>query len=130
MTVKKDAKFYLRLTLYFALAISIIAYSYLRTRDLVRGVSIVIYEPLNYSAFVQSAVEIKGKITKSTAVFLNDRKIFLDEEGNFKETVLLSPGYNIVTVRANDRFQRELQKKLELVNTTANETTQIDKASI
>ena len=46
---------------------------------------------------------------------MNDRKIFIDQQGNFKEKILLSYGYNIITMKANDKFGRNTKKKLELI---------------
>ena len=46
---------------------------------------------------------------------MNDRQMFTDEEGEFSEKLLLSYGYNIITVKAKDRFGRETKKTLELI---------------
>lgn len=115
MTQKKDAKFYIRILVPLLLVLVILGYAYFRTRDLVEGAEITIYEPKNYSAFTDSEFQLKGKITNSSAVFVNDRKIFLDIQGNFNEKLLLLPGYNIITLRTEDKFKRETERKLELV---------------
>jgi len=115
MTRKKDAKFFIRLFIPLCLIVVIIGYAYFQTRNLVRGIDIDIYEPKNYSSFSESGITIRGKITRSSAVFINDRKIFLDEEGYFAEKILLSPGLNRVTIKAEDRFKREIKEELELV---------------
>lgn len=115
MTRKKDAKFFIKILVPLLFVFVILGYAYFRTKDLVQGVKITVYEPQNNSTLTTSLFEIKGKITKSSAVYINDRKIFLDETGGFKEKLLLSPGYNIITVRAEDRFKRETEKKIELV---------------
>jgi hypothetical protein len=46
---------------------------------------------------------------------LNDRQIFVDKDGTFNEELLLSPGYNVWTIQAKDKFGRIVTKKIELV---------------
>ena len=115
MTRKKDVKFFIKIFVPLLFVMIIIGYGYFRAKDLIQGVQITIYEPRNNSTFTESLFEIKGKITKSSAVYINDWKIFLDENGDFKEKLLFFPGYNIITVRTEDRFKRVTENKLELV---------------
>ncbi|MEO8638048.1 MAG: hypothetical protein ABI430_04075 [Candidatus Taylorbacteria bacterium] len=115
MARKRDFKFYLKLSVSLLLFFVVLGYGYFRTKDLIEGVVITIDEPQNYSTLTESAFVMKGKIERSSAVFLNGRKIFLDDKGNFSEKLLLSPGYTIITLRAEDKLKRETSKQLELV---------------
>ena len=95
-------------------AIFIISYAVFRSRDLYNGPQITISEPADGAVLTESLVTIKGIITNATAVTLNDRKIFLDQAGNFNEKLLLSSGYTIITLKAEDRYKRATEKKLGL----------------
>ncbi len=49
---------------------------------------------------------VRGEATYITKVTLNSREIFINPEGVFEEPLLLLPGYNIMTLTAQDRFGR------------------------
>jgi Glucodextranase, domain B len=95
--------------------IVIITYSFFATRDLLMGPQINITSPENGSTVSESLVLIHGTTKNIKSISLNDRPIFIDQEGRFGEQLLLAPGYTILTLRAKDRFGREVVKRLELV---------------
>jgi hypothetical protein len=62
---------------------------------------------------------IAGIARNVTAITLNDRPIFTDDDGNFKEELVLENGYTILTLRAQDRYGRSVLLALPLVYTSA-----------
>lgn len=50
---------------------------------------------------------LRGTARNVTAISLNDRPIFTDDEGNFREQLVLEYGYTILTLRAEDRYGRK-----------------------
>ena len=50
---------------------------------------------------------IEGVAENITAITLNDRPVFTDDAGNFREQLVLENGYTIMTLRAVDRYGRE-----------------------
>ena len=52
-------------------------------------------------------VTILGKVEHVTSVTLNGRAIFIDNDGNFSESLVLENGYTIMTLAAKDRFGRK-----------------------
>jgi hypothetical protein len=79
------------------------------------GPSVTIAEPADYSAFSTSTVTIAGTAERVQNITLDGRPIIIDDKGDFSETILLAPGYNIETLAAQDRFGHATQKRLELV---------------
>ena len=79
------------------------------------GPIITIHTPENGSTLTESLVTIKGVAENISHISLNDRSIFIDEEGRFQEKLLLSYGYNIMTIKAEDKFGRKTEEILELV---------------
>lgn len=71
--------------------------------------------PLNGSSVNSSFIEIEGKALNISYITLNDRQIFTNEEGIFKEKLLLSYGYNVITISAKDRFGRNTKEILEII---------------
>ena len=64
-------------------------------------------------------VELAGTATNITHLWLNDRPIFTDEKGNFKEALVLENGYTITTLKAKDRYGRETEIVRSFVYTPA-----------
>ncbi len=73
------------------------------------------HTPLNGASVEHSLINIEGVAKNISHISMNDRQMFTDEEGEFSEKLLLSYGYNIITVKAKDRFGRETKKTLELI---------------
>ncbi len=96
------------------LIVSILGYTYFQMRDLVTGPVITVTSPENGAVFGTAPVDIVGSTRNISEITLNDRDIFISEDGVFSEKLLLSPGYNIITLQAEDRFGRTTQKILEL----------------
>ncbi|MFC1731271.1 hypothetical protein ACFL6I_13135 [candidate division KSB1 bacterium] len=97
------------------LIIAILGYTYFQMQNLVTGPVINISEPQNGATLTSSQIEVTGTTKNISSINLNDRQIFIDESGVFGEKLLLSPGYNIITLRAEDKFGRKTKKVLELV---------------
>jgi len=97
------------------IVIIIAGYTYYQTKDLIKDPLILIDFPSNGMVLNESLVEIKGSIKNASFITLNDRQIFVDEEGNFKENVLLFEGYNVIKIEIRDRFGRSKSKNLELI---------------
>ena len=97
------------------LIFSILGYTYFQTRNLIAGPVITISNPENGSTRSSSRIEIHGSTKNISHITLNNRQIFIDESGAFTEKVLLSPGYNIITLEAEDKFGRKTKEILELV---------------
>ena len=93
----------------------IIGYTYLKTKDYIAGPQVTIISPLNGSSVSNPLVEIVGITKNISSISLNDRPIFIDEKGSFKEKLLLYPGYNIMSIKAEDRYKRKVEKKLEII---------------
>ncbi len=103
------------IALVILIALGLITYAYLQSREYLRGPVVTVTEPLNGSMSTSSRVLLFGLAHNASFITLNGRKIFTDERDHFRELVLLQEGYNIVTVRAEDRFGHTVEKKLELV---------------
>ena len=103
--------------IFFALALVsiIVLYTYSKSADFLEGPIIIIHIPENGITVNRSLIEIRGTAEHISHISLNGKKIFVNEEGLFSEQLLLSPGYNIITLEARDRFDREVKKSLELV---------------
>lgn len=98
-----------------AIVLVISGYVYFQSYNFIEGPVISINTPINGSSVDESLVEIEGEAKNISYITLNDRQIFTDEEGFFKEKLLLSYGYNLVTIAAKDRFGRDTTEVLEII---------------
>lgn len=98
------------ITAVFILVIAL--YSYNRSRNLIAGPSIVIEYPASGFVATSTLLELRGIAKNISSLTLNDRAIFTDEQGVFRDVVALSEGYNPIEVSARDRFGRTVSEVL------------------
>jgi hypothetical protein len=96
------------------LFVAIVVYAGIESRALLEGPEISIETPLDGAVVSESSLVVRGKALHISAISLNDRPIFIDKDGNFSEELLLPPGYTILSVKAEDRFQRKTEKELHI----------------
>jgi hypothetical protein len=111
----KNPKTYLKFTIVGIFIITIFGYAFFQARNIISGPIIKIHAPLNGASFNNSLIKIKGIAKNISYISMNDRQIFTNENGEFGEKLLLSDGYNIITIKAEDRFGRKTESKLELI---------------
>ncbi len=97
------------------LAIIILSYTGFELKDFVRGPSITVDYPQNGATVPAGLVSLSGSADHSSAIQVNGGELFTDLSGHFTKDILLSPGYNVIEVRAQDSFGRHIEKKIELV---------------
>ena len=113
--MNRNAISILRTSVISLLCLVILGYSLFQAQKLLTGPVIEVYTPENGATYNQTLIEIEGRARNIAYLNLNDRKIFTDKDGYFKEKLLLSPGYNIIKLDAQDKFKNYTEKKLELI---------------
>ncbi len=115
MTDRHKTRRYIKLLIAIILVVVFVGYTLYEIQKVVLGPRIEILSPQNGSLISSSFTEIVGKAKNITEISLNDRKIYIDEEGSFKEDLLLSYGYNVLIIKASDKFGRKTEKVLEVI---------------
>lgn len=96
----------------------IISYVIFQARFLITGPQInLTNEP--ETQHNERIITLTGSAHNITHLWLNDRPIFTDENGNFEEALILENGYTITTLRASDRYGREAKLERSFVYTPA-----------
>jgi hypothetical protein len=90
----------------------IFVYAFLNSRIFIAGPQIIIESPENGLVFSDPLIEIVGKAINTSFIKLNNNQIYVDENGIFKEKLLLPPGISIISLTASDRFNRTTEKTL------------------
>ena len=112
----KSANTYIKILLGALFVAVIFGYAYFQSSFLADGPQFTLLEPASGTMFEESLVEIKGKVERVSTISLNGNTIFIDEEGNFSEMMLLSFGQNIITLEAQGKFERKITEVLELIS--------------
>src|SRR3989344_6026020 len=113
--MNRNATSLLRITLFSIIGMVIVGYSIFQAWKLISGPIIDIYTPQNGATYSQTLIEIEGRARNISYLNLNDRPIFTNKNGYFKEKLLLSPGYNIIKLDAKDKFKNYTEKRLEII---------------
>lgn len=93
-------------------------YVMFQARFLITGPEIILdFEPPTHQN--ERVVSLEGQAFNITHLWLNDRPIYTDENGHFKEALVLENGYTITTLRAKDRYGRETRVVRSFVYTPA-----------
>ena len=113
--MNRNALSKLRIILFLLLGLIILTYTLFQAQKLISGPIIDIYTPQNGATYSQILIEIEGRARNASYLNLDDRPIFTDKNGYFKEKLLLSPGYNIIKLDARDKFKTYTEKRLEII---------------
>lgn len=92
----------------------VLGYSAWRVKDIIKGPEVIVYSPTDGASSNNDLVKIAGKAERINQLFINGRKVFTDEEGNFNENYLLANGYNALEIKATDNLGRQKTKKIQL----------------
>ena len=93
----------------------VLGYAYSKSQDYVNGPQVVILTPKDGATVKDRLVPIYGTTQNITELTLNGRKIYINENNEFEESLLLFPGYNRISVRAKDRFDKSTEEYVTIV---------------
>jgi hypothetical protein len=99
--------------------ILIVVYAFFRSKDLIFGVKIKNVNLADGATVTENIIKLTGKAKNAINLTLDGREISVDQQGNFNETIALLPGYNIINIKAQDKFGYIDEKNYKLILTQA-----------
>jgi len=96
-------------------AIIIIFYAIWRSLAYARGPKIDLAGPVNGAVISSHTVDVVGMIERAHNLTVNGGTVPIDEQGNFKQTLVVFPGINKLTLRATDQFDRNTETDIVIV---------------
>jgi hypothetical protein len=93
-------------------------YGLFQARYLITGPTLTLDETV-VGSYTEPVARLTGTAQHVTSLTLNDRPIFVDEEGAFDERLVLEQGYTIMTLKAYDRYGRSIKIEKPLIYTPA-----------
>ena len=113
--MNQDTKKILKIVSFSILFIFIIIYSFFNTKDLIFGIKIKSVNITNNINNEINIIKITGNAKNAKNLTLNGREIFIDQNGNFNETLVLLLGYNVINIKAEDKFGYKDEKNYQLI---------------
>ncbi len=113
--MQQDGKTIIKILIAILIITGIAGYSLYQGRNLIKGPELIITSPANGITVSDPIISINGSAKNISYISLNDRQIFVDKDGIFKEELLLASGYNVWKVEAKDKFGRVVSKKIEII---------------
>jgi hypothetical protein len=112
---RRETKFYLKAISIAVFLVALFSYGVFELWNYATGPKIILSSPANGVAVSESLISINGQGKNTKEITLNDRAIVVDETGKFSEKILLSYGYNILELKAEDRFGKKTEQRLQIV---------------
>lgn len=94
----------------------LIAYAFWGSHNLIFGVKIRNVNITDGAKVTDNILKVTGNAKNATNLTLNGREITINEAGDFNETIALLSGYNIVTIKAQDKFGYNDEKDYQIIN--------------
>jgi hypothetical protein len=110
-----DSKKVLKIIILSIFLLFIVTYAFFRSKDLIFGVKISNVNIIDGSKVTDNILKITGNAENAINLTLNDRTISIDQKGNFNETIILLPGYNVINIKAKDEFGNSDEKNYKLM---------------
>jgi hypothetical protein len=105
----------LKIIIVFVFFLLIALYAFWGSRDIIYGVKIRNVNIADGATFTDSVLKITGTAKNAIKLVLDGREISVDQNGNFNETIALIPGYNIINIKAQDKFGYTDEKNYKLM---------------
>ena len=117
--MKNDAKKILKISVVALFFLFILVFAFLRSYDLIFGVKIKNVNIEDGKKYTETVLDVTGNAKNAKNLTLNGREISINKEGNFNEKIALLPGYNIIEIKAIDKFGHVDAKDFRLIGGSA-----------
>lgn len=95
----------------------VIGYGFSKSYNLINGVSLTVSGIPTDSIAHNPYLQMSGNAKNAVLLSLNGRPITINKQGVWQDAVILSKGYNMITVLARDKFGKETRKNYQVMLT-------------
>ncbi len=110
------SKFLSRLAAAFVIIILLVFIGW-KISDIFRPPSLVISEPSDGYITSTSQIMLRGLSAKEAEITINNKAVFVDNQGKFEAAVDLQKGLNLIKISASKRYSREKDIILRILQT-------------
>lgn len=93
----------------------ILIFALSNTRFLSKGVSLEINGVEDGAVYSENVLDIAGNAKRSKHLTINGREVTINQSGEFTDTLVLLPGYNIISISAEDKFGKKTEEIFEVI---------------
>src|SRR3989338_72714 len=93
----------------------IIIYAFFGSHNLIFGVKIKNVNIIDGTKITTGVLEVTGNAKNAVNLTLNGREISIDKKGDFDETIALLIGYNVINIKAKDKFGYSDEKNYKIM---------------
>lgn len=90
-------------------------YTVLKMHDIIWGVDVIVNGVIDGSTVTEPKITLEGNAKNIEILTINDRIVGVGEDGGFRDSLLLSPGYNIVSIKGDDKFGKHIHHEYHVV---------------
>lgn len=112
---RRNLKKVIKTTFIFGFFSFIVLYAILNTRLISQGIDLSINGIENGKIYEEGTLEIMGNAKRAKHILVNGREININQEGVFNDVLVLLPGYNIITISAEDKFGKITKKTFDII---------------
>jgi hypothetical protein len=94
--------------------ILIVGYGIWRGRDVLFGIRLSVVGITSGQSVTEPVFDLKGVAVHAKNVTVDGQGAILSEDGSWKETLALLPGYNTISIVAVDKFGKSVSKEIVL----------------
>lgn len=109
---------FIRVIIFVSFSSAVAIFVFFRSLNYIKGPLLEINSPNNGALIDTSTVQISGYAQRINKITINDFPISIDEQGNWKETRVVFPGINKISIKVEDKFGRTIIKQLDIVGQT------------
>ena len=95
--------------------LGLVGYIFYSVENFTSAPNLEISAPVAESIIRQDNIEVIGKTDEGATLSINEQTVFIDNRGNFKETVKLQSGLNNIEEKSTNRLKKQTIKVIKIL---------------
>ena len=90
-------------------------YTVMKMKDVIWGVQVTVRGVIDGETVTEPKITLEGNARNIEVLTINDRVVGVSEDGEFRDSLILSPGYNVVSIKGDDKFGKHISQEYRVV---------------
>ncbi len=90
-------------------------YTVMKMKDVIWGVQVTVRGVIDGETVTEPKITLEGNARNIEVLTINDRVVGVSEDGEFRDSLILSPGYNVVSIKGDDKFGKHISQQYRVV---------------
>lgn len=97
------------------LLIVVVGYGFFRSYDLIHGITLTVSGIPEDGIAHDPYLPLSGKAKNAVLLSLDGRPITVSKAGDWQDAIILSKGYNVISILARDKFGKETKQDYQVM---------------